>query len=99
MPSPKLPLRSELTPSVNRFVQDHLAPQAKAVSRIAYTFTAANAEVRIRHRLGHVPQGYRVIVQDRAGSVYRAGDATKSTRQFISLKSSVAGLTVSLEVF
>jgi len=56
-----------------------------------------DTETRIRHWLGQIPTGFQITNQGAAGTVYSSG--TKATRHHIYLKSSVAGLTVDLEVF
>lgn len=96
---PRLPLKSGLSGKTQRFVEDFVERASGTKSEVKQTFAAANTEVRIRHKLGRVPGGFRVIDQDLAGSIYRAADATKWTRHHVHLKSSVAGVTVRIEVF
>ena len=58
---------------------------------------AANTEDAIPHKLGHVPVGYVVVAQDKAGIVYDSG--TDFTTTTIYLKSSVASVAWTLMVF
>lgn len=61
--------------------------------------SAANTETAVPHGLGRIPEGYHVVRQDRAGSVY--DDATTSgwTSDSIYLKCSVASVDCWLIVF
>jgi hypothetical protein len=81
-------------------MEDYVEPVARRFVAISHTFGAVpDTEERIRHKLGRVPAGYRVVSQGAAGSVYRTAGATKDTRFHVHLRSSAAGLTVALEVF
>lgn len=56
-----------------------------------------NAEERVRHRLSRTPTGFRIVSQDRPGTVYAS--STPHDRSHLYLKSSAGDLTVRLEVF
>lgn len=96
---PKLPPGLEMDYRLREYVRTYLEPSAATEYRLTHTFGATpDVETAIRHRLGRVPVGYRVIKQDKAGAVYR-DTTTKWTRFRVYLKSSAASLTVDLELF
>lgn len=81
-------------------MQDYITPSSKRAVMVEHTFGATpDVEERVRHRLGQQPTGFRVVGQSAAGSVYRPAVSTVNTKNHLHLKSSVAGLTVTLEVF
>lgn len=93
----KIPLRTGLNPQMQRWMQDFAEQASGPTHELSHTFGAsANVEERIRHKIGRRPAGFRVIDQLAAGSVYTSKPAD---RFHLYLKSSVAGLTVRLEVF
>lgn len=100
MPNRRIPLRPELANPTRLWLQDQVEQGTERKSVLDHTFgTVADTQERIRHQLGVVPRGFRVIDQDKAGTVYRTPTMTPADRFFVYLKSSVASLTVSIEVF
>lgn len=96
----KLPIEFEkmLPGPVASWFRQYLEPAIRKVDTQVVLFGTAGTEVRVRHQLGAVPSGYRVIDQSAAGSVYRDANTTAATDRFLWLKSDTASLTVTLEI-
>ncbi len=74
----------------------YLQSESPRTSKVEATFPLANTEVRVRHRLGKRARAFRVLSKTAVADIYLS--ATKADKWFIYLKSSVGGVTVSLEV-
>lgn len=92
----------ELSPQHEDFIRRVVEPRVQPVRQASYTFastytTSPAADVRIRHRLGQVPKGFRVISDTAAAIVWNG--ATANDRWFLYLRSDTADHTVTVEIF
>lgn len=84
-----------LNPRLEKWLRESVEPAARPRTSVEFLFPLADTEYRVRHRLPHVPDGYRPVSLDKAGIVYSSKPADEF---YLYLKSSVASLTVVLEV-
>lgn len=96
MPRGSLPPSSGLRTATERWIRREVEPAIKPRSTVSHTFAAANTTERVRHRLGMVPRRWVVVSKSAACDVYDGGQA--ADRFYLYLKSTVSGVTVSLEI-
>ena len=95
----RLPLDADTSFSYGQWFRDNVEPSLTPTRKITHTFTTAGAAERVRHRLGTIPEGFRVVNQDKAGQLYRDADTPAADTFYIWLTPSVNALTVTIEVF
>jgi hypothetical protein len=89
-----------LDPNLEDWLRKTVEPRVQPVTTVSITFDAtdhATVDEKVRHQLGKIPQGYRVVKRSAAGSVYDGSAA--NDRNFLYLRSDTASLTVELEIF
>ena len=80
------------------FYLQAVEPAVEKRQILTVTFPTANAEVRIRHKMGVRPVGFTVLKSNLTGgnTIYESG--TRWDKNFLYLKSSEAGVTVTIEI-
>lgn len=94
----RLPVGTRFDFRTERWLRRAVEPAARGRVSRDHTFTAtANAEERVRHGLGRIPEGFTVVSKNQATDVYRG--TTRWTRWHAYLKSTVASSIVRVEFF
>lgn len=100
MPRPKFPpLTAGGDLALDEWIRRYAEPAADRKVEVTHTFGATpDVEERIRHALGVKPRSWKVTKQSAAGTIYRENRIRANNAWYVYLKSSVGGLTITLEV-